>query len=191
MSWLKAFASVMLAAGVFAATVSGATAGVLSPSQDAPSNAQGTPGYFTYGGGGLIAQGFATKVQGPNGTLSWATPLAAVPASVTCIDNVQISSETKGSAIGRAQIDCTSTSSISNGQFELWQRPASTTSGGWTSRGIWNADPSGGKTPYDSGWQPARSCTSGYTIHYEFGADVITPDGGSPEIWNSNNSRCQ
>jgi hypothetical protein len=56
---------------------------------------------------------------------------AASPNSVTCIYNVRLSSEVRGSAEGRGEIDRTSKSSVSNVKLILWQRPASTKSGGW------------------------------------------------------------
>jgi hypothetical protein len=71
----------------------------------------------------------------------------------------------------------------------LWQRPASTKSGGWVKKDT--RDAAGGFTPYDTGWLRALQCTSGYTIHYQMTSDVVTPDGGGPENWNSKNSRRQ
>ena len=78
---------------------------------------------------------------------------------------------------------------MSNVQLILWERPPNVKHGGWKNRGT--RHPKGGFTPYDSGWRQALPCYSGYTIHYEMKADVITPDGGGPENWNSNNARCQ
>jgi hypothetical protein len=123
------------------------------------------------------------------GTANAATRGVAAASSTTCVDNVQVSSETRGSAQGRGEIDCTKKSSVSNVQLILWERPANVKHGGWKNRGT--RHPKGGFTPYDSGWRKALPCHSGYTIHYEMKTDVITPDGGGPEIWNSNNARCQ
>jgi hypothetical protein len=65
---------------------------------------------------------------------------------------------------------------VSNVQLILWERPPNVKHGGWKNRGT--RHPKGGFTPYDSGWRQALPCYSGYTIHYEMKADVITPDGG-------------
>ena len=135
----------------------------------------GVPGYFVYGGGAQIAPG--TQPSAPRSQ-----------ASTTCVDSVEVSSETRGSAEGRGQIDCTSRSSVSNVRLVLWERPANVQHGGWNSRGT--RHPRGGFTPYDSGWQQALPCHSGYTIHYQLLTDVVTPQGGGPENWNSNNARC-
>jgi hypothetical protein len=123
------------------------------------------------------------------GAANAATREVAPASSTTCVDNVRVSSETRGSAQGRGEIDCTKKSSVSNVQLILWERPANVKHGGWKNRGT--RHPEGGFTPYDSDWRQALPCHSGYTIHYEMKADVITPDGGGPEIWNSNNARCQ